>query len=258
MGDPEDTNTHPHTKPHETPLVSVVIPTYNRFRYLMNTIQSVKDQTYKNTEIIVVNDCSTEQAYKECDWASLGVYIIHLEENSKKILGYGCAAHVRNKGIERCVGEYVAFCDDDDIWFPDKLELQITALETSACEMSCTDGFIGKGIFNKTKRYNRYNGQHYYKRIKRKHEKVKSSMMDNGFPQIWNEAFIKVHNAVICSSVVVKKSILDKINNMKCLPTGCEDRDCWRRIVKHTNIVYVSDVCFYYDACHGSGRYYQP
>ena len=66
-------------------LVSVVIPTFNRFKYLLNTIESVKKQTYSNIEIIVVNDFSTEREYYEYDWKENGINIIHLEENSRKI-----------------------------------------------------------------------------------------------------------------------------------------------------------------------------
>lgn len=66
--------------------VTVIIPTYNRFKYLMNTIQSVKDQTHTNIEIIVVNDCSTETEYYEYDWEKNGIRIIQLPENSKQNL----------------------------------------------------------------------------------------------------------------------------------------------------------------------------
>ena len=48
--------------------VSVIIPTFNRFKYLLNTIKSVREQTYKNLEIIVVNDCSTQKEYYEYNW----------------------------------------------------------------------------------------------------------------------------------------------------------------------------------------------
>ena len=101
--------------------VSVIIPSYNRFLYLLNAIKSIQDQTYKDVEIIVVNDKSTQEEYYTYDWSKENITIIHLEKNSKEIYGYGCAAHVRNKGIEVCTGKYVAFCDDDDIWFPEKL-----------------------------------------------------------------------------------------------------------------------------------------
>lgn len=110
-------------------LVSVVIPTFNRFKYLLNTIESVKKQTYSNIEIIVVNDFSTEREYYEYDWKENGINIIHLEENSRKIFGYPCAGYVRNKGIEKSSGKYISFCDDDDFFFPLKIELQVNAMK---------------------------------------------------------------------------------------------------------------------------------
>jgi glycosyltransferase involved in cell wall biosynthesis len=61
-------------------LVSVIIPTYNRFKFVLNTIESVKNQTYKNFEIIVINDCSTEKEYYTYDWNTQypDIKIIHL------------------------------------------------------------------------------------------------------------------------------------------------------------------------------------
>ena len=64
--------------------VSVIIPSFNRFNYVLNTIKSIKEQSYKVHEIIVVNDCSTQQEYYNYDWESLGVIIVHLKKNSKK------------------------------------------------------------------------------------------------------------------------------------------------------------------------------
>jgi len=233
--------------------VSVVIPTYNRFKYLLNTIQSVKEQTYKNIEIIVVNDCSTEQEYYNYDWEKNNIIIIHLEKNSKLIFGYSCPAHVRNKGIEMATGKYVAFCDDDDIWFPRKIELQIKYMNDTNCKMSSTDGLIGQGVYSIDKQYKKYNGEYYYKTIQNIYKNKGSNSLDNGFPNIWNLEFIKIHNCIITSSVVIEKSILNKINNMKNINIA-EDFDCWLRALEHTNSVYVEDICFYYDCGHGYGR----
>jgi teichuronic acid biosynthesis glycosyltransferase TuaG len=108
--------------------VSVVIPTYNRFKYLLNTINSVKQQTYKNIEIIVVNDCSTEKEYYEYNWEINNITIIHLKKNSKDVFGYACLGLSRNYGIKKSTGKYIAFCDDDDIWFPEKIEQQLKAM----------------------------------------------------------------------------------------------------------------------------------
>ena len=119
--------------------VSVIIPTFNRFKYLLNAIESVKKQTYKNIEIIVVNDCSTEKEYYNYDFGN-NIIVIHLDKNSKNIFGYACAGYVRNQGINASTGFYIAFLDDDDVWFPNKIEIQLNKMKETNCEMSCTEG----------------------------------------------------------------------------------------------------------------------
>jgi len=236
--------------------VSVIIPTYNRYKYLLNTIKSIKEQTYPNIEIIVVNDRSIEKEYYNYDWESNNIKIIHLEKNSKDLFGYACAGFVRNKGIEVSSGKYIAFCDDDDIWFPNKIDIQLKAMRETGCKMSSTDGLIGNGIFNHTKSYNKYNAENYYIILQNIYNNANSNLLKNGFPIIWNLDFLKIHNCVICSSVVIEKSILHKINNMKCIKNGQEDYDCWLGALHHTNNVYVKDICFYYDNGHGDGQNY--
>lgn len=236
--------------------VSVIIPTFNRFKHLLNAVHSIKKQTYKNTEIIVVNDCSTEKDYYEYEWRENGINIIHLEQNSKTLFGFACAGYVRNKGIEKTSGNYIAFCDDDDMWLPSKLELQMDAMRKTGCGMSCTDGLIGTGMYDATKVYKKYNAEHHFDALKHIYSGKKSNYLINGFPIIWTRPFVSIHNCVICSSVLIRKCILDNINNMNCLPNGKEDHDCWLRALLHTNCVYVPNVCFYYDDGHGYGRNY--
>tara|TARA_B100000674_G_scaffold281957_1_gene233157 strand:- start:539 stop:1273 length:735 start_codon:yes stop_codon:yes gene_type:complete len=241
--------------------VSVIIPTYNRFKYLMNTIKSVKKQTYTNIEIIVVNDKSTEAEYYNYDWEGNNIIIIHLDQNTKQKFGYACAGYVRSKGIEISTGKYIAFCDDDDIWFPKKIELQINAMKKSGCKMSSTDGLFGKGIYDKNKKYKKFNAEESYLWIYKKYryESKKNNipnLFKNGFPKIWTYDFLRIHNCMICSSVIMEKDILDKINNFKNVKNGSEDYNCWLRALEHTNSVYVDDVCFYYDDGHGDGQNY--
>ena len=236
--------------------VSVIIPTYNRFKYLLNTIKFVKEQSYPNIEIIVVNDKSIQKEYYDYDWESNNIKMIHLEKNSKEIFGYPCAGYVRNKGVELSSGKYIAFCDDDDIWFPNKIEIQLKAMQETGCKMSSTDGLIGNGIFNPTNSYKKYNADHYYKTLQNIYNRRGSNLLNNGFPVIWNLNFLKIHNCVICSSVVIEKTILDKINNFKNMKPPGEDYDCWLRALEHTDSVYVKAICFYYDKGHGDGRNY--
>jgi glycosyltransferase involved in cell wall biosynthesis len=232
-------------------LVSVVIPTYNRFKYVLNLIASVKSQTYPNIQIIVVNDCSNEKEYYEHDWD--GVTIIHLKENSKSIFGYACAGYVRNKGIDKARGKYVAFCDDDDIWFPTKIELQVRRMKETGCKMSSTDGLMGRGVYDSTKLYPRYNAEYYYSCLQNIYKEKGSSLLDSGFPSIWDINFLRIHNCIITSSVIVETDILHKINKMAHVRNGQEDYDCWLRALEHTKCAYIPDICFYYDSGHGYG-----
>jgi glycosyltransferase involved in cell wall biosynthesis len=236
--------------------VSVIIPTYNRFNYLLNTINSIKNQTYLDIEIIVVNDCSTQNEYYEYNWEDNNIIILHLKENTKNILGYACAGYVRNKGIEICTGKYIAFCDDDDIWFSKKIELQINAMKETGTRMSCTEGLFGFGIYDSSKEYKKYNLEHYYETLQNIFKSKGSNLLENGFPKIWNLDFIKIHNCIITSSVILEKSVLDIINNMKLLKNGQEDYDCWLRVLEVTKCVYVDDILFYYDGGHGNGQNY--
>ena len=236
--------------------VSVIIPTFNRFNYILNTIESVKKQTYTNLEIIVINDMSTQKEYYDYNWNENNIVIIHLDQNTKKKFGFACAGYVRNKGIEKSTGKYIAFCDDDDIWFPTKIELQLNAMKLSGCKLSSTDGLIGKGVYDPNKSYKKYNAEHYYKTLQSIYKRKNSNLLDNGFPQLWTLDFLKIHNCIICSSVVIEKDILDKINNFKHLKNGKEDYDCWLIALVHTNNIYVNDVCFYYDSGHGDGQNY--
>ena len=83
--------------------VSVIIPTYNRFKYLLNAIESVVNQTHKDIEVIVVNDCSTEEEYYSFDFNSKfgeKLRIIHLDKNTKKMFGKGAPGYVRIFGIK--------------------------------------------------------------------------------------------------------------------------------------------------------------
>ncbi len=231
--------------------VSVIIPTYNRFNCLLEAIDSVTNQTMQDLEIIVINDKSKQEEYYSFDFIKKygdKVKIIHLEKNSACLFGHASAGYVRTVGMKQAKGEYIAFLDDDDIWFPTKLEKQIAAMNKTGCEMSSTEGLHG----NKNQRYNINNK--YPKFNKEKHfgclvkiYKNKNIDISNKFPEVWNKKFVEIHNCMIASSVVVKKDILDKIGYMKNLPNGKEDYDCWKRCLDHTDSVYLEDdVYFFY------------
>jgi glycosyltransferase involved in cell wall biosynthesis len=99
------------------PLVSVIIPTYNRAAYLQKALQSVKEQTYQCLEIIVIDDGSTDDTGKMLE--NYGGQLSYFYQENRGISG------ARNAGIKRARGEFIAFLDSDDYWLPDKTAQQL-------------------------------------------------------------------------------------------------------------------------------------
>jgi glycosyltransferase involved in cell wall biosynthesis len=113
----------------QQPLVSVVIPTYNRAGIIRETIDNVLLQTYPNIEVIVVDDGSTDGTQ-----AVLSSYGSRLRWIAQKNAGPGAA---RNRGIAMAHGEIIAFQDSDDVWHPTKIERQVSALERAGKSAVC-------------------------------------------------------------------------------------------------------------------------
>ena len=190
-----------------SPNVSVIIPTFNRFKFLLNAIESARNQTYKDFEIIVVNDGSTETDYCNHNWDN-DINIIHLPENTRKMFKFASANYVRNIGIQNSSGKYIAFLDDDDIWLPHKLEYQMKAIETTGCSMSCTEAYIGRGVFNPNKKYSNYISQKSFENVKGIFNKQGSYLIDNGYPTIWNKDLLKF----LCPKNTSLEDLLDQAN----------------------------------------------
>ena len=108
---------------NNVPKVSIVIPSYNCARYILQTVESVFAQTYEDYELIIVDDGSTDNTRE-----LLEPYINRLTYVFQKNAGESVA---RNNGIHRSQGEYVAFLDSDDWWTPNKLAVQVLALDAA-------------------------------------------------------------------------------------------------------------------------------
>lgn len=123
----------------EGPLVSVIIPTYNRLDYLERAISSVADQTYEPIELVVVDDCSDVPAEPNVDGESSESFrrlkFIRHDENRG-----GSAA--RNTGIRESSGRYIAFLDDDDVWKPEKVARQVECFRTEDVGAVFTGGRV--------------------------------------------------------------------------------------------------------------------
>lgn len=123
-------------------LVSIITPSYNTEKFVLETIESVLFQTYTNWEMIIVDDCSTD---KSCE-----VIETFIEQNKNRInerirlikndVNNG-AAYCRNKAIAEARGEWIAFLDSDDLWHPAKLEKQIAFMKKNNSLFSYTNYF---------------------------------------------------------------------------------------------------------------------
>lgn len=115
-------------------LVSVIMPTYNCGKFIAETIDSIKAQTYTNWEIIIVDDCSTDDTKSIVDE--------YISQDSR--IKYHCletnsgAAVARTTAMKLADGEYMAFCDSDDVWMSDKLEKQLKFMKDKNVGFSCT------------------------------------------------------------------------------------------------------------------------
>jgi glycosyltransferase involved in cell wall biosynthesis len=119
--------------PAQRPAVSIVLPTYDRLEYLKEAVASVRAQTFTDWELIVVDDGSSDATRS---WlASVNdpriVLVAHAHSGNPSLL--------RNRGVARARGSWIAFLDSDDLWKPSKLSMQLAQLEANpACRWSCT------------------------------------------------------------------------------------------------------------------------
>ncbi|MGN0712019.1 MAG: glycosyltransferase family 2 protein [Anaerovoracaceae bacterium] len=117
-------------------LVSIITPSYNTARFVTETIKSVQKQTYQNWEMIIVDDCSSDNSLEIIerylnDTKETRVKVIKNEKNSG-------AAVSRNRALREANGRWIAFLDSDDLWSVDKLEKQIAFMEENRCHFSYT------------------------------------------------------------------------------------------------------------------------
>lgn len=117
----------------EADLASIIMPSYNTAPYIKETIQSVLDQTYTNWELIIVDDCSTDNTEEVL--ATINDSRIRYFKNEKN----SGAAVSRNKALREAKGQWIAFLDSDDLWMPEKLEKQINFMKKNRYSFSYTN-----------------------------------------------------------------------------------------------------------------------
>lgn len=114
-------------------LVSIIMPSYNTERFIADSIQSVLNQTYQNWELIIVDDCSTDNTDTVvASFTDSRIKYLKNEKNSG-------AAVSRNRALREAKGKWIAFLDSDDLWASEKLEKQIKFMEENDYKFSYTD-----------------------------------------------------------------------------------------------------------------------
>ena len=192
-----------------SPLVSIVIPTFNRCEYLKETLYSIFNQTYTNFEVIVISDSSSDDTsamIKGLNDKRCSLYKLDNKSNGP--------AFVRNFGLSKCTGALVAFCDDDDLWHPEKLNKQVKIMVTKPkVVLSATNvtyfGDVKPIIL-------------YFSKIKGLLNRM------NFIPRKYLLAF---YNGIVISSSMIRTDVLNNLRfNEENEYQGHEDLDLWLRI----------------------------
>jgi teichuronic acid biosynthesis glycosyltransferase TuaG len=206
-------------------LVSIIIPTYNRYELLNHSIKSCLNQTYKNIEIIVINDCSTDKRYYNGELEKYEkTKIIHLPVNMReKHNSLSAQGLTRQEGIKIALGEWIAFLDDDDFYLPNKLSIQIDYMKK-------------KNLLFTSSNMNIIN-----------HKSISIEQLDfNIIRQYFNRGIIpskltldiiKKDNYINNSTVVLHKSIVEKTGEFNAVKY--EDWEYWKRALKFTDCYYI-------------------
>lgn len=203
-----------------TPLVSVIIPTYNRPQLLDETLQSVRNQTMKNFEAIICDDGSTEDIEAIVAQYDKRFRILKLKHT-------GMPAIARNAGIISAKGQFIAFLDSDDIWLPEKLEKQLLfAKEYPQLGLISTNAY---------KLFESENSNAlFFDDAETFHGNVLQKLL--------------LDNFIICSSVLIKAHLIKK-TGLFCeegTVRALEDYDLWLRFATMVECGFISEPLLYY------------
>lgn len=218
------------TSQANAPLVSVVVPTFNRAQLLSETVISILGQTFQKFEIIIVDNMSedgTETYVRGLDDPRIRYY-----RNPNN----GTIAINRNFGIRQARGKYVAFCDDDDLWLPEKLQKQLTHFSAEGISCVATD-YIPIGDMNFINKSLQFLPREEYR--------------DFTYKEI-----LLPFNPVVTSSTLVRRDCLLEEGGFDESPEFqfIEDWELWLRLSRKSKIRILADVLLKYRMSHKEGR----
>ena len=199
----------------DRPLISVIIPTYNRLPLLKEAITSVQEQTYTNWELIIVDDGSTDGTVE---------FIQQITDPKIHLIAFSHTGHIGqliNEGVNNSIGEWLAFLDSDDLWLPQKLELQIHLLKKEKKKW-CYGSF----------EYIDENKKIIYKSTEK-------------FPPLSGrilEEIIKGQAGIAICSLIVGKKIFEMVGGFSSNPEVRNDYELALRIALKEEIAFVPDI----------------
>jgi glycosyltransferase involved in cell wall biosynthesis len=201
------------------PLISVIIPSYNRAEFVVDAVKSALGQTYSPLEVIVVDDGSTDETKKRLEPSLNRIRYVHQ-------LNRGVAA-ARNTGIEAAKGELIAFLDADDLWSPEKLLRQVKVIEDRQ-----EVGLVHSNI--------------YYFGTDVPQDCVTKDGMTVYEGDCYAQLFLR--NRITTSSVMVRRECLEKVGlfDERIRKASTEDYDLWIRIARYFEFGYVADPLVFY------------
>jgi teichuronic acid biosynthesis glycosyltransferase TuaG len=205
-------------------IVSVIIPVYNGDKYISKALESVLRQTYKNIELIVVNDGSTDTTQDILDKYSKADSRIKVYQ----IKNTGLPSKVRNFAVSKSKGSFLAFLDADDIWLPKKLEIQLKEIHTNS-EIALV--YSSAIVFGDVNFFSPLFG-----------------LLPLPFRAARSFDQLLKRNSICCSTVLLRKSIFLKMNGFdeEELLKAVEDYDLWLRICKNNKISYCKNILVKY------------
>lgn len=199
--------------------ISVIMPAYNAAQTIAESINSVISQTFKNWELVIVNDGSkdaTEKIISEYIQKDKRIKLINLLKNNG-------LPNARNLGVENSTGDYIAFLDSDDLWMPEKLKVQADYhTKNKRFLISHTD-------------YDSINANGIIKRPWKNIMTLRKSKFGNLLPTIYYK------NVIGVLTVMMKKEVFEGVNGFDIKLWGLEDQDLWIRIAeKGYNFGYIN------------------
>lgn len=209
------------------PQISVVIPAYNVEQTIIETVESVLQQTFTDFEIIVINDGSTDRTVE---------LLQTIEDQRLKVFSYknGGLPVARNRGIARARSEFIAFLDADDLWTEDKLELQLKALQQNP-EAGVAYSWTSFMDVNEQGKPVSFLPSPQY------------SFTGNVYKNLLVSDF--VHSG---SNTLIRRKAIDTVGEFDSTCTGCADWDYWLRLAAKWHFVVVPKYQILYRRTHGS------